>query len=225
MQEHEGKTKNDQQQEPEPKGESTMQQTRLDDQRSANRRSHNDADIERVGEGQLLWCRRCHSGEAELWERRCIPEPEPARRAATGRALDALVAEKVLGYHVERITPEWAGREVTLFFRPGNPLVEYSMDGRSDNACMYRNGVDDKDGIAPPLPIYSEDIAAAWEVVEHLKSNGWAIRLSNKMVDWAWWAYVYEYGSEHATAEATVQEETAPLAICRAALQAVEATP
>ena len=74
------------------------------------------------------------------------------------------------------------------------------------------------------LPSYSTDIAAAWLVVEHLKSRGWSVRLSNKTVDWCWWCYVYDYRSENAKAEATVQEETAPLAICRAALAAVEAS-
>ena len=140
-----------------------------------------------------------------------------------GRKLDALVAEEVLGYRVERVTPEWAGREVTLFFAPGHTLVTYSCDFRSDNAMMYRNGEDDRDGIAPPLPVFSEDIAAAWEVVEHLKDRNWAIRLSNKTVNWCWWAYVYDYSSADARAEATVQAETAPLAICLAALAAVRA--
>jgi hypothetical protein len=89
------------------------------------------------------------------------------------RELDALVAEKVLGMHVERIRPAWyhGGQEVLCFYQPLGTLMEYSLDADACNAMMFRNGVDERDGIAPPLPFYTGDIAAAWEVVAHMLGN------------------------------------------------------
>lgn len=125
--------------------------------------------------------------------------------AHPSRALDAEIAEKVMG---------WTDVSLTAPRRMPNGVTWFVPCGYSpENRCHVE------------LPEYSSDIAAAWEVVEHLKSRGWAIRLSNKMVDWCWWAYVYDYRSEHAAAEATVQEDTAPMAICLAALKAIDAIP
>jgi hypothetical protein len=52
-----------------------------------------------------------------------------------GWELDAAIAEHVLGFHVERVTPDWyRGREVLLFFSPGETLVSYSADANACNA-------------------------------------------------------------------------------------------
>lgn len=72
--------------------------------------------------------------------------------------------------------------------------------------------------IKTSLPKYSEDIAAAWEVVEKLKSNS-----QNHMIDifWdvdLWYCHIHS----HDKIERHVYgEETAPHAICRAALKSV----
>lgn len=129
-----------------------------------------------------------------------------------GRELDELVAEQVMGLRVERIKPDWYPVEVALFFRPGNPLVEYSLDERSCNARMFRNGVDEKDGTAPPLPFYSEEIEHAWEVMEKLRESGDVLSL-NWYPDAGHWECVV-HRLPHAHGEAT----TVSLAICLAAL-------
>lgn len=137
-----------------------------------------------------------------------------------GRELDALIAEKVLGFVVKRVKPEWYPAEVTLFCYPNSDLIEYSCDPRSNNAIMFRNGRDDSDGSAAPLPNYSDDIEAAWEVVEHLTrtTKQW-FRLEMSCVTNE--ASFEISGAGDADGDWTAEAETAPLAICRAALKAV----
>jgi len=136
-----------------------------------------------------------------------------------GRELDARIAEHVLGMTVRRVTPDWnRGREVTLFYLPGAALIEYSLDAALD-AIMFRNGVDASDGMAQPLPAYSEDIAAAWEVVEKLAvclpritrevlPDGYRVQMSPRFVD-------------AVVSPREVVATLAPFAICLTALQAV----
>lgn len=38
-------------------------------QRQRNRDSHKN--IEKVGEGELLWCKDCNGGEIDLWDASC----------------------------------------------------------------------------------------------------------------------------------------------------------
>jgi hypothetical protein len=118
----------------------------------------------------------------------------PSRDA--GRALDALIAEEVMGIAVVR------GSHRHHFYLP-----------------------DSDEEVAP----YSTDIAAAWLVVERM-------RMSVVRSDDGWYAIVPEdiqHGSLRGTAYPTITlvnpegkypepAETAPLAICRAALAAVE---
>lgn len=61
------------------------------------------------------------------------------------------------------------------------------------------------------VPHYSTDIAAAWEVVEALRA-----RFVFEMYDREDGSYVVKFGQE------VKRADTAPLAICRAALAAVE---
>lgn len=153
--------------------------------------------------------------------------PQGAPREA-GREMDEAIAEHVMGWRVERITPEWYGTEVVLFYETDYPLISYSSDARSCNACMYRNGKDDTDGIAPPLPSFSDDIAAAWLVAEamaRLEPHPWMLTLMN-------WDYYGErtysarftshpLGPPHAEASA----DSPALAICQAALTALTPHP
>ena len=142
-----------------------------------------------------------------------------------GREIDVLVAEHVMGFHVERIKPDWYPHEVTLFFRPGNPLVEYSYDENACNAMMHRNGKDDSDGTASPLPFYSEEIEHAWEVVEKLAANGWnvAVETMANTSEAPYTAVSFWRGDDWDTAEAMATDgaNTASLAICLAALKAL----
>ena len=112
------------------------------------------------------------------------------------RELDALVAERVMGWHALR-------------------------DGHcAECEAMIKEGtlmMSDPQGLVGVVPDYSTSISAAWEVVEktrlfdnaHLRRDLWnEIR----------WQIVAE-PSEEILASA----DTAPLAICRAVLKTVEA--
>lgn len=140
------------------------------------------------------------------------PHPVPLQ---AGRELDALIAEKVFGMVVRRIKPDWYPYEVTLFFHPAYPdEIVYSCDENASNAMMYRNGKDASDGAAPVLPNYSDDIASAWEVVEKMaQSYDFYLRFVS-----AWTAeFITIGGGEIDSADS----ETAPEAICLAALRAI----
>jgi hypothetical protein len=101
--------------------------------------------------------------------------------------------------HVERKKPDWYPLEVVLFFWPGEPLVGYSYDKNACNACIWRNGVNEKDGVAPPLPRYSSELGPAWEVVARCRERGLTLDVPNLL---------------------SLSDEDAATAICEAALKA-----
>lgn len=112
----------------------------------------------------------------------------PVTRDA-GRELDALVAEKVMGWKpcVTQDHPGW------VYFDSGA-------------------------GGGKIAPAFSTDIAAAWEVVEKL-SPRYAIRILNDATPGPSWCCEMAHGYGN---DIEVEAETAPLAICRAALEAIE---
>lgn len=73
--------------------------------------------------------------------------------------------------------------------------------------------------VAGPVP-YSRDIDAAWQVVERMLTLGWHLNLMSLHRDGSLWSAEFE-----AAAETTrhIYGESAPLAICRAALAALRA--
>lgn len=109
-----------------------------------------------------------------------------------GRELDALVAEKVLGWKRGK--------------RFGNGNGEWEIPGRENDSyklTCYRT------------PDYSTDIAAAWEIVEKLSM--WVCPANNGH-DWT----AGRLSLEEPSPEGGTWAETAPHAICLAALKAVE---
>jgi hypothetical protein len=73
-----------------------------------------------------------------------------------------------------------------------------------------------------PRP-FSTDLSAAWEVVEKMKQNNWFFILSDNLFPDRWEASFF-WDPNQTMIEAIA--ETAPLAICRAALRvAMEETP
>lgn len=155
-----------------------------------------------------------------------MADREPSSSLKAGPELNALVAEKVLGLIRRDIEPTWYQRDgqppriVTLFLHPDSGLVWYSYDKYGCNAIMHRNGVDDKDGSAEVLPSYSEDIAAAWEVVEQIglfdarPSIDLDVGLALQRESGGDWVVKYRFGC------VVARGNTAPLAICLAALEA-----
>lgn len=118
-----------------------------------------------------------------------------------GRELDALVAKKVLG--------------LSVFI--GLYQSDRDYRGQWDEDLLY-SPYTDNPTYQIPVPHYSTDIAAAWEVVEKLKAlneNGdfhlehlwgfWRVSTCNSPSGWSAWT----------------RGQTAPHAICLAALKAV----
>lgn len=110
-----------------------------------------------------------------------------------GRELDALVAEKVMG---------WAS------VHPGD---EY--DPRTPGSLVYVGITPDQRQLAI-LPPYTTDIGAAWQVIETLAARGVSLDMQYRVFTAEW---------ELNVGGALGYGETAPLAICRAALEAVGA--
>lgn len=107
-----------------------------------------------------------------------------------GRELDALVAEKVMGFH--RASDGWFRTET----HPGGVIT--AAVGHID------------------LPHYSINISAAWEVVEKLLETGsFSIYHYISAPESKWRAQFLRAGSAH-----VAQAESAPRAICLAALKA-----
>lgn len=111
-----------------------------------------------------------------------------------GRELDALVAEKVMGW-TKRISADHTGSEIKVLRNMG---IIYAWK----DAERKERGLD--------VPAYSTDIAAAWQVAEMMR--GLDFRL-NKDGDW-----VCCFGG---TVAFCGESDTAPHAICLAALKAV----
>lgn len=120
-----------------------------------------------------------------------------------GRALDAAVAERVLGW-----------RAVELL-RPGT---------RSEDAI----GIHPLNNVHESIPYYSDLIGHAWEIVEHVQRvKDCHFNMGHGPSGW-WHAYFcgcasdgsrdYGVSDTHGSAHA----DTAPLAICRAGLAAIE---
>lgn len=133
-----------------------------------------------------------------------------------GRELDALVAEKVMGW--VNVACLNGGNTPT-----GEPDDDWNRDARNDP----RHG-----GTGIPqvhrleVPDYSTQINDAWEVVEKLKRDGWNVSLGG---DNGWGCTIYKihaqggknFSSTWEESFGPINAETAPLAICLAALKAV----
>ena len=117
----------------------------------------------------------------------------PDTTLPAGGALDALVAERVMGHTMARHV---------------HPAL------RRDGAAHVLV----HEGVAAPCPRYSTDLVAAWLVVDRMRADGLRPVL---MPDWGqqWQVIVYRRSEYVAESEWC---DTVPLAICRAALAARE---
>mgnify|MGYP001600886613 CR=1 FL=1 len=118
-----------------------------------------------------------------------------------GREMDALIAEKVMGWKRINTPPRWECK------------ADYGLErewGKDDPFCPK----------CMEWPEYSTDISVAWQVVEefaHQSANKTAAELGMSYFSLSaypnrWWSC--RIGKESSDAP------TAPLAICRAALRA-----
>lgn len=147
-----------------------------------------------------------------------------------GRELDALVAERVMGQTSEKVSHKIGqpGRtNADGKFEPlGPPLMRDEWELREHGKPIMVHG-ELMHGYFPlPLPHYSTDIGAAWQVVEQMRRRGMSLILNcmdyceNKgnvpPLD------SYFAGFCEITGAEMVEAITAPLAICKASLKAVE---
>lgn len=119
-----------------------------------------------------------------------------------GRALDALVAEKILG------RTDWEHGEIGET-SGGNPYCV-----RCNELGNWGDKIFTNDRCCPR---YSKDIAAAWLVIEKLEQDGFQISLNNFTPYW----HVVMTKNMGVDGFGCGQADTAPLAICLAALKAV----
>lgn len=126
----------------------------------------------------------------------------------SSREQDALVATHVMGLKVVHKSWDYEYRgktETGHQWSIGEPIEHYT----SDEPGGY---------LANPLPEYTLEIAAAWDVVVALQERRWAIILDNISHRLGSWQAQFERERhEIFTAETC---DTAPLAICLAALKA-----
>lgn len=161
-----------------------------------------------------------------------------------GRELDALVAERVMGEnltpprgwalsiigaHETRVTgSQWQLRNGRTVRMPAG--VELAQpEGTTDYNARYfayaaEHGVDDLEAKVvrcryQPKP-YSTDISAAWEVVKKLRTDGWWAEIENRH-DLDDWCVTLRQFDGPPWGIALKVADTAPLAICRAALAAL----
>lgn len=141
----------------------------------------------------------------------------------TGRALDALIAERVFA-SVVGAAPIGDGLTRTREFEAPTMAV---VDERIKEA--YAAHVANGQRLWPARytgPEYSTDIAAAWQVVEKMRTDGWRFDLYDSF---AGWRATFgrpggiDRGENMWVLRASDRHETAPEAICRAALAALEA--
>lgn len=110
-----------------------------------------------------------------------------------------------------------AGRELDILVAEKVMGYEHFVDEADGTDRLRGNGI-----IMPiHLPAYSTDIAAAWEVVEKLRAE-WMIRVGTADLLGTPWKCVM-WQRYMTTGGPFGEADTAPLAICRAALGVVGA--
>lgn len=112
-----------------------------------------------------------------------------------GRALDALVAEKVMGF---RRSEAWLDASPRHYADPEWP--DYTQE----------------------TPRYSTDIGAAWQVVENLADRGWKVDVQNRYYPcWAVHVHFPLPDTRNVFETSELLFGAVPHAICLAALKAV----
>ena len=134
-----------------------------------------------------------------------------------GRELDVMVAEKVMGWNWYPVTEDQVYYSEEARKRGG-----FWRDGIVSVGCTTPDG-------SPNCPAYSTDIAAAWEVVEHMQRTHWRCAFSlfgpDEEGPWTkcWRACFSKKWAVSPDSDDIIVCDTAPHAICLAALKAVGA--
>lgn len=158
-----------------------------------------------------------------------------SERMSAGRALDALVAERVMGrdastfrFSAVRVSP-YTNEDGT---RPYTAIGYDLPLERALAVCEQENARGTEYGTFAPavsnVPHYSTDIAAAWEVVEAMRVKGWDFWLDSLGFpggEWRVLLQMRERESLDVVADAWGEAPTPALAICRATLAALATEP
>lgn len=126
----------------------------------------------------------------------------------TNREIDALVAEKIMGWTYRKPDPKYISAEGV------GSYVGFILQPPKINECYERYTCAGQLTFYGYPPHYSTDIAAAWEVAEQMK-----LKLVVDGVFGFWRVIIGPVGERNVFCVA--EEETAPKAICLAALKAV----
>lgn len=150
------------------------------------------------------------------------------------------VAQKVFGYEMRVVYPEWyKGLPVYCFYDPDFAQfgMTYSWDANACNASMYRNGNDGE--MAEHLPRWDwEDSGTFLQVVERMTERGYHFRLYSYRTPYRqtddpfrptkeeqehleYEAEFMPYRSDHSE-RYIVRAEWAAKAVCEAAIKAVD---
>lgn len=122
-----------------------------------------------------------------------------------GHKLDALVAEKVMGWEHDTGGWWWTGP---------NRESQLGLNASREDWEAYKRG-ELKDWDRAWLPDFSSDIAVAWQIVEHMHANGYNFSIAQDRHS----AVHVSFGQYDKVGESFAP--SAPLAICRAALAAL----
>lgn len=154
--------------------------------------------------------------------------PPTTDTLTAGRELDALVAERVMGFCAHQFVhkPSAYMRSIPGGNSTGcsnGPLLDFSLSECS--RCGLRTGHDVRNQQTKHqlerIESYSTSIASAWELVEKFTPHGVAVQCCREQ-EWGddkWKCLISTKWTPHEYVEA--RGDTAPLAICLAALKAV----
>lgn len=118
---------------------------------------------------------------------------------SAGREMDILIAEKIFGWKRKIYPPDSLGTLGSAVWEKPGPHRPHIMT-------------------IAGMPNYSTEISAAWEVVEKLNSLGWNVCVASR-IDGQYACFVTKQAAEDGSAP---YRESAPMAICLAALEARE---
>jgi len=121
-----------------------------------------------------------------------------------GRALDALVAEKVMG---------WRNLQPWTY---GPPELVGTMSGQDPDIIPTRAADEYR-----VVPRYSENVGDAWKVLEKMHDGGWFFCVTQR--NGLPWCSVWREDGDTFSIEGSVTD-VLPVAICRAALLALGVT-
>ena len=128
-----------------------------------------------------------------------------------GRELDALIAEKIMGWEFHNA---YAGER--YLFPPH--LIEFVQSSISMKSGLM-------EFVPPAPPYYSTDIKDAWKVIEEMESRKFILRLQSPAYMSYRWTALFQNkcisDDDFIDRANSFHFNTAPLAICNAALMAL----